>query len=452
MKQIAIIGAGLSGTLLAMNLLQKARGKAVKIWLIDRNAPEDLGPAYSTNEDYLLNVPVEMMGAVSREPEHFLKWSRQKNIQAVKGDYLPRKLYRTYIQSLLNTSIQEKSSKGVLERIRGEAYDVRLRENRANVFVKDYGEIAADRVILALGNFLPREPVIKNVSFFKDRRYIRNPWAPDLLDRIERNNVIIFIGSGQTMIDLATGLYRKKHQGRILTISRRGLLPLSQKRVESYPSFYEELRGEKRLLPVFQTVRRHLETAGRKGLDPRAVIDSLRPHTSLIWMNFPDDEKRRFLRHLFRYWEIIRSRIPPESEKIIHQLQKSGQMKLLSGSIVDFVANRNKIEMTYLTRDSKNLKRESADLVINCVGPDLDYEHREEALVKNLLKKKLIHCDSVHLGINARPDGAVIQTDGTASDILYTIGLTLKGIVWEALAAPEIRVQAENLARKLLAN
>jgi uncharacterized NAD(P)/FAD-binding protein YdhS len=46
----------------------------------------------------------------------------------------------------------------------------------------------------------------------------------------------------------------------------------------------------------------------------------------------------------------------------------------------------------------------------------------------------------------------MIKEDGTPSDVLFTIGLTHKGIVWEALATPEIRVQAENLADKLLAN
>jgi uncharacterized NAD(P)/FAD-binding protein YdhS len=108
--------------------------------------------------------------------------------------------------------------------------------------------------------------------------------------------------------------------------------------------------------------------------------------------------------------------------------------------------------MIYLSRDSKSKKKITADLVINCIGPNLDYEQRDEPLIKNLLRKNLIQCDPAHLGINAHPDGSVIQSDGTLSNTLFTIGLTLKGIVWEALATPEIRVQAENLARKLLAN
>ncbi len=73
MEEITIIGAGLSGTLLAMNLLRLKSEKKFKIKLIDRNDKSDLGPAYSTNEDYLLNVPVEKMGAFSKEPDHFLK-------------------------------------------------------------------------------------------------------------------------------------------------------------------------------------------------------------------------------------------------------------------------------------------------------------------------------------------------------------------------------------------
>jgi uncharacterized NAD(P)/FAD-binding protein YdhS len=86
------------------------------------------------------------------------------------------------------------------------------------------------------------------------------------------------------------------------------------------------------------------------------------------------------------------------------------------------------------------------------MGPNLDYEKRDQTLIKNLIQKKLIHCDPVHLGINALPDGSVIAENGEPSQILYTIGLTLKGIVWEALATPEIRVQAENLASILLSD
>ena len=62
MKDITIIGAGLSGTLLAMKLFGRRPAQPVHIRMIDRAGEDNLGPAYSTDEDHLLNVPAEIMG------------------------------------------------------------------------------------------------------------------------------------------------------------------------------------------------------------------------------------------------------------------------------------------------------------------------------------------------------------------------------------------------------
>jgi hypothetical protein len=48
------------------------------------------------------------------------------------------------------------------------------------------------------------------------------------------------------------------------------------------------------------------------------------------------------------------------------------------------------------------------------------------------------------------PNGAVINQNGDASEMLYTLGSTMKGLVWEVLAVPDIRLQAEKLAGLLL--
>lgn len=452
MKDITIIGAGLSGTLLTMNLLRQASNDFVHIKLIDRRSELDLGPAYSTNEDYLLNVPVEMMGAFSKDPEHFLRWAQAKKVAADKGDYLPRKLYREYIQAMLQQAIDGKNKNTTLERVQGEVEDIMISDNQARVFIHGQGDFMTDKVVLALGNSPPEHPRTRSRAFIDDKRYFQNPWKVDIFKDLSEDDKIIFIGTGQTMVDLATGLSRKKHRGKIVGISRRGFLPLSQKKVDPYPSFFDELEGQSRMLPIFQIVKKHLRIASQKGLDARAVIDSLRTHTPAIWMHLAPAEKRRFLRHVFRYWEIIRSRIPPESENIIRELQSSGQLKILTGRITDIIPTESGLTIQYVTRDSTAEKNETADLIINCVGPNLDYDQRDEPLIKNLIRKKLIHADPAHLGINALTDGSVLKEDGAPSNTLFTIGLTLKGIVWEALSTPEIRVQAENLAGKLLAN
>ena len=450
MKAIAIIGAGLSGTMLAMNLLKQKCSRQVNIKLIDRGGENNLGPAYSTNEDYLLNVPAELMGAFSKEPEHFLNWALEKNIKTGKGDYLPRKLLREYIQEMFHQAFKEKDSSIIFQRFEGEAVDVKTEDDHLKVFMEVGSSFDADKVVLALGNAPPRTPKIKNPSSLKEKCYINNPWDPDVFKELSPDDTILFIGSGQTMVDLAAGLFKKKYKGKMISISRRGIFPFSQKKVEPYPSFFDEIKDESDFPAIFKIVRKHFRKAEEMGLDPRAVIDSLRPHTKTIWMNLPREEKKRFLRHAFRYWEIIRSRIPPASDEIIRKLRTSGQMEVVTGRVTDIIPSQSRMEIKYTERGKVNEKSLTANIVINRIGPCQDYEQIEQPLVKNLLNNRLIQCDPVHLGINALPEGNVIQEDGTPSDKVYTIGLPLKGIVWESLALPEIRVEAEELSKILV--
>lgn len=449
MKNITIIGAGLSGTLLAMNLLKRKGNDKVHVRLIDRNSIDSLGPAYSTNEDHLLNVPAEIMGAFSDRPDHFLNWSNERNIKAQKGDYLPRRLYREYISEMFRQALGSKKDNLSFERIKGEAVNLEIKEGKPVVYMEDGREINSDKVVLALGNSLPRNPELKNRAFINDKRYIRNPWDSKTLKSLLPGNTIFFIGTGQTTVDIAASLYRKKHKGHMISISRKGLFPLVQKKVDPYPSFYDELMDLTDISSVLRVVRRHIKIAEKKGIDPRAVIDSLRPHTKNIWMSLPAGEKRRFLRHVFRYWEIIRSRIPPESDEIMSKMRSTGQLEVLTGRIADIVPSEDKIEVKYREKGSIEEKTVSADQVINCIGPCQDYELIDNTFIRNLISSGLIQCDPAHLGINALPEGQVITDDGTPSDIIFTIGLPLKGVVWESLAAPEIRLEAEVLSRIL---
>jgi uncharacterized NAD(P)/FAD-binding protein YdhS len=158
-----------------------------------------------------------------------------------------------------------------------------------------------------------------------------------VLAPLSRGDNVILIGSGQTTVDLVVALYRRGHEGRIVAVSRHGLLPRAHRGFESSASFFPEIKDSKRILDIFRTVRKHLDRAKAMGIDKRAVIDSLPADTQTVWLGIPTDEKRRFLRHLFRYWEIIRSRLPPESEAIIAAMRDSGQFNVIAGQIHDFV-------------------------------------------------------------------------------------------------------------------
>jgi uncharacterized NAD(P)/FAD-binding protein YdhS len=203
-------------------------------------------------------------------------------------------------------------------------------------------------------------------------------------------------------------------------------------------------------LEIFRVVRKHLDRAEAMDIDKRAVIDSLRPDTRALWPSLSNGEKRRFLRHLFRYWEIIRSRIPPESEAIVERLRASGQLEVVAGQISEMVDTGIAMEVHCTPRGQNRAEIMQAALVINCIGPESDYDRIDQPLVKNLLGQGLIRPGPAQLGIDALPDGAIIGRDGAASAILYTLGSMMKGVLWEVLAVPEIRLQAERLARLLL--
>jgi uncharacterized NAD(P)/FAD-binding protein YdhS len=186
------------------------------------------------------------------------------------------------------------------------------------------------------------------------------------------------------------------------------------------------------------------------GLDRRAVIDSLRPDTQTIWAGLAEDEKRRFVRHLFRYWEVIRSRIPPESESVIDAMRASGQLVILAGRICNLVETDTAMEVHHVPAGMAGPEVEAAALVINCIGPASDYRGIDHPLVRNLISRGLIRPGPAHLGLDALPNGTILGHGGDPSDTLYALGSTMRGVLWEVLAVPEIRLQAERLAQLLL--
>ena len=72
--RVAVIGAGLSGSLLAVHLLRHCR-PSDRIYLIESRAGFGRGLAYSTtNPNHLLNVRAGNMSAFPDRADHFVAW------------------------------------------------------------------------------------------------------------------------------------------------------------------------------------------------------------------------------------------------------------------------------------------------------------------------------------------------------------------------------------------
>src|SRR4029453_12939006 len=70
-RSVAIIGAGFSGTMLAVHLVEMS-ATPLQVILFDKSSSFGKGAAYATpNAKHLLNVRVANMSAYDSDPEHF---------------------------------------------------------------------------------------------------------------------------------------------------------------------------------------------------------------------------------------------------------------------------------------------------------------------------------------------------------------------------------------------
>jgi uncharacterized NAD(P)/FAD-binding protein YdhS len=448
MKKITIIGGGASGTLTCINLMRNAREAPAEVNLIERRSKVGRGVAFGTDhETHLLNVPAARMGAFPNDIGHFHSWL-QKNGYAFEGNsFVPRKIFGRYLAELLNES-QNHGSQGKLNLIDDEAIDISI-DGNAVVHLASGKKIESDAVVLAFGNFLPPHPSVDDQSFVSSGMYFRDPWNARMYEQIQAENSVFIVGTGLSMVDMAMLFSKTGHRGKIFAISTRGLLPAVHKLGFTYPSFYDEIRSTREITALLKSVRRHIKVAESNGGDWRAVIDSLRPVTQQIWLDLPMAEKRYFKQHLSRYWNVARHRMPAEAATVLDEMQASGQLQILKGRLRNIeYSERSGFDITFTSDGLEDIIRAAA--LVNCIGSEANYSRLDSPLVKNMITRGYIRTDELLLGMDATPDGAVIGSDGKPSTVVHTLGTALKGILWESTAIPEIRVQADKLALKLL--
>lgn len=448
-KHILIIGAGFSGTMVATHLLRLAP-RGTRLTLIDRTGNFGRGVAYGTTDPHhLLNVPAAKMSAFQDEPSHFLDWTRENGGSGDALAFLPRALYGRYLESVLSDA--ERNSEIPFERLSDEAVDATpLGKDRVMIRLKSGRDLLADQVVLAVGNLPPSQSASFMMALRPDNtHYVNNIWTSPPWKTIPKMADVLILGTGLTMVDAVTSLKERGHTGKIRAISRRGLLPAPHKGGAVCHGFLNpaEIMNMRQLL---MRVRGEIEVAAGLGHDWRAVIDALRPLTPMLWRMFPLKEKRRFLRHLRPYWEVARHRLSPEIHEQLKALLASGQLTVSAGRVTACAeAKGGKLAVTIAPRGSKTTEVIATDFIVSCTGPDCDYRRPDQPLLRNLLFQGEITPDALAMGLQTDEEGRTINSAGEPSSVFLTLGPPLKGQLWETTAVPELRGQAEELARLL---
>jgi uncharacterized NAD(P)/FAD-binding protein YdhS len=450
---LIIVGAGFSGTVLAANLLRRPPAGATDIVLIERGSAIGRGVAYADREfPYLLNVPAARLSADSRDPLQFLRFARRHAPDTGGEDFLPRALYGDYLQEALSQAERAAPAHVRLKRVAGEVRELSGpgRDGRLAVQFDDRPPLAADRVVLALGNPPPLLPPWA-AGIRHHPGYRHDPW--ELPKTLAAAHCVLIVGNGLTMADVAFALTRDLSRAPTLhTISRRGLIPQSQTAFRP-----AAIRGDgaeilasaaslRRVLAMVRELAREVED---RGGDWREVVTFIRNLAPALWRRLPEREQRRFVRHLQAQWDTHRHRLPPQMGSRIADLRRSGKLRVNAGHIESATAEAERLRVTWRPRGSGSKRALTVDLIVNATGPDYVLGRSADPLPNSLRAAGLVSEDSLNLGLRTDRYGACIDAQGRTSRHLYYLGPMLRADHWEATAATELRNHAEQLAAHL---
>lgn len=434
---MVIAGGGASGGLVAANLLRLGAA-GMEIVVVEPRAELGLGVAYSTTDPWhRLNVPAVGMSALAGDPEHFQRWS------GAAGEAFARRVdYGRYLREVLAAAVA--ASQASLRHVRTTVERVAAAPSGAGVRVAlaDGDDLTADWLVLATGNELPmRLPYLR--SFDGDARVVADPWTPGVVDAVADGETVAVIGSSLTAVDLTGSILNARPRARVLALSRHGKLPRAHddpwrpRLAEPVFSLDEFFAAES----PFELARERIEAHGDDW--PRAV-DSLRPISQQLWIAMDDSLRAEFLSRHRNAWDTHRHRMAAEIFRDLERWRAQGRFGVQAANIqrVESVGAGLRIVAVDGSWD--------VDRIIVAVGPDVDA--RSNPLLGAAIAAGLMRPGSHGISIDVDPvSGRVLDAAGAPRLRAFALGGLRKGALWETLAIPEIRDQAADIARQIVA-
>ena len=390
--------------------------------IFDDEAFQNNGKAYQTkNLSHILNVPADKMGLPFDDEEHFYKWLvKNHNPQIAKGNFVPRLLYRAYLQEIIS-ELKKNSS---LKFVQSQISQIKFIDKKYVLANKDKVYQDYDAVVVACGL-----KVKKLNQDFQSQKIVDNIWQFFNQTQPQQSGTFLIIGTGLTMIDAVLSLKNSGFEGKIIACSGSAKLPLPHSKARTKAIKTLEISDTN--LPLSQILHR-LKTAGRKAEDWRDIIHGLRSITQELWQAFSPNKKRQFLRHLMSLWSIHRHRVAKENNDQIMEMIESGKLQIVKGRLKKLEEKNQQIFATL-----NNQKTVTADLVLNAMG--FDFSGRTSVLLSNLVEEKIITHHKTGLGFE------VLKNHPN----FYLAGGLLTGELLEITAVPELRIFAHQIALKI---
>ena len=404
--------------------------------MIDGSGRMGRGVAYSTTESvHLLNVRAESMSAIAGKPADFVK-----RFEAEGGDprgFAQRRFFGRYLDEILDRAV----SGGCVQPVAALADRAERANGAWKINLASEEPIEARVLALAIGNQQPQ-----SLRAFDDAgaSYIANPWGREssaaVRDLIAGGGDVLLVGTGLTMVDLALSLDAAGYRGRIVAVSRRGLLPRAHAEFAAAPVEAGDV-PHGRMLDLWRWLRGRSAQVGW-----RAAVDSLRPHSHALWTSLDATDQRRFLRHARPWWDVHRHRIAPQVAATITGMIAEDRLQVIAGRVTSANVIPNGLEVEIRPRGSERLQRMTFAYAFNCTGPLHAIDQTSDPLLRSLLDEGAARPDRLGIGLE-------VDENARAGERLWALGPLTKGRYWEITAVPDIREQAaaiaEDIAREL---
>ncbi|MHC1479413.1 FAD/NAD(P)-binding protein [Frateuria aurantia] len=449
MSDVAIIGNGAAAAAVFCCLTEQLPCSTIH-WL-GHDASAGRGVAYASEGiSGLLNVRAAGMRLTPGQPSGFMADLERHHPGTPGAAFVARSWFGDYVEREVARCRQQAAATGQsIKLYPGRAQSIKAAEDGG--YDLDHGngkKLHVDTVILANGAFQPRPLSCVSEAALTSGRYIVTPLHPAAISQPPRR--IIVVGTGLTAIDVLVDAARRWPEAELLAISRHGRLPGSHQLEAGAANHGQamlnaQLLADPRPGKVLKAIRNAI---AHQPEDWRAIIDGMRPVNSALWQAWTPTQRRLFLRHLSSHWDRARHRIPPASAAQIEALQASGRLRLVAARVLS-VDGQGPLQLQLRQRGSTETTHEHADLIIQACGLDTRVETCSDPLLQRMASDNLATPCPHGLGIEATPQGQLLDAQRRPLPGLYAIGSLLRGVLWECTAMPEISSAAHALAQTL---
>jgi uncharacterized NAD(P)/FAD-binding protein YdhS len=456
---VLIIGGGLSGAMLAAQLLRQPGRR--RLLVIEPRAELGRGEAYSaTQPGHTLNGNAARMSVDPDNADDLTQWLEQhiaaggwpesaEQAVPIAELFPPRGLFGIYArQRLAEAQALGECQGSSLAHVRAEAVDLEVDERGVRLVLDDGRVLHGARAVLATGMFAAARTARIDDDGFNAAAV--DPWDVSAMGRIDPRGRVLIIGSGLTMVDAVVSLEQAGHRGPIEVFSRHGLLPQVRRQPPAWSDFLAADPDLRSPLQLLRALRGQCRQAQALGVDWQAPLDTVRVHIARLWSQASDRQRRQFVRHVRPWWESHHHRSPPQGAALLARLVEEGRLRIHAASLQGLVSAPGESPVISVRfRGQSQVTEVAGAALINSSGIEYDWRRVDRPLPRQLLHRRLIRPGPLALGIAADSGGSVQRAGGQFSERLFAMGPPLRGLWWESTAVTDVALQAKALALRL---